>query len=324
MQSDQACGDDPWMAAMRRGDFDAAWTIADAVMRERRRRGVDCHGWPRHLQFIWTGQPFTGRRVLVRCYHGLGDTLQFIRFAAPLRAMAREVVVWSQPELVNLVGTAPGVDVVLPLNDGAPQVDYDVDVEIMELAHALRITPASVAPTIPYLFPERAPPRPRRREFSIGIVWAAGDWDLRRSVPGPLLRRLADIPDVHLFSLQRPIDPRQIDALGATDISSADLHATATRIQQLDLIVTVDTMMAHLAGALGRRTWVLLHRDCDWRWGTEASSVWYPTVRLFCQHRQHDWGSVIDEVAIALRHHLHMTKQSRNAGGRVPKEQTLC
>src|ERR1700730_9596920 len=143
--------DDPWLAAMRGGNFAEAWRISDEILNRRQRTGEA--GWPapRHLQFIWTGASLEGQRVLVRCYHGLGDTLQFIRFAAPLRARAREVTVWAQPALVELISTAPGVDRVLPLHEGTVAADYDVDIEIMELSHALRLTPGSCSTRVPYL-----------------------------------------------------------------------------------------------------------------------------------------------------------------------------
>ena len=93
-------------SAMRRADFARAWEISDAVLRQRLLRGGGCADWPRHLQYVWTGRPFANKRVLIRCYHGLGDTIQFIRFAEPLRAIAREVIAWVQPCLLPLIAAA--------------------------------------------------------------------------------------------------------------------------------------------------------------------------------------------------------------------------
>src|SRR5215217_4156499 len=109
---------DPWVHAMQHGDFARAWAISDTVLRERAR--VPCAHWPRHLQYIWDGSSLKGKRVLVRCYHGLGDTVQFIRYAPQIRAIAREVIVWAQPALLPLLRTARGIDRLLPLHDGAP------------------------------------------------------------------------------------------------------------------------------------------------------------------------------------------------------------
>src|SRR2546423_78573 len=169
---------DAWSAAMRAGNFERAWEISDRVLRRRVAAGEPCWHWPRHLQFIWSGVPLNGKRVLVRCYHGLGDTIQFIRFAAPLRAIAREVRVWAQPSLVPIVATAGGVDHVLPLHDGTVEADYDADVEIMELPHALRTTLESLPRQVPYLqTPDVSPDlSPCGPEFRIGIVWQAGAW----------------------------------------------------------------------------------------------------------------------------------------------------
>src|SRR3954452_6301325 len=124
-----------WTAAMRANDFARAWAINDRDLARRIARNAPKHEGPRHLQHIWRGEPLEGARVLVRCYHGLGDTLQFIRFAAPLRRVAREVIVWCQPELMGLVKSVAGVDRALPLHDGTVDVEFDVDVELMELPY---------------------------------------------------------------------------------------------------------------------------------------------------------------------------------------------
>jgi hypothetical protein len=123
-----------WKVSMQRGAFEAAWGISDAVLRAR--AGVPCGHWPRHLQYIWDGTPLAGKRVLVRCYHGLGDTIQFIRYVPLIKEIAREVMVWAQPALLPLLRTLRGIDLLLPLHDGTPDVEYDVDVESMELPKA--------------------------------------------------------------------------------------------------------------------------------------------------------------------------------------------
>ncbi|MDC7785478.1 hypothetical protein PQJ75_26625 [Rhodoplanes sp. TEM] len=303
---------DAWMAAMRRGDFSAAWSISDGVLAERRARGDTCWHWPRHRQFVWSGAPLARRRVLVRCYHGLGDTLQFIRFAAPLRRIAAHVAVWVQPALLPLVATASGVDVVLPLHDGTPDVGYDVDIEIMELAHALRVTPATLGP-VPYLFPQRTTaclrsarsaearaPRPRR----IGFVWKAGGWDPERSIAtdamAALFARLAR-RGIEPLVLQRGLAADDLAALPARDIGSDDVVVTANRMRALDLIVSVDTMPAHLAGALGLPCVTLLRDDCDWRWMRGRDDTpWYPTMRLVRMPPDGGWADVLARLETLL------------------------
>jgi hypothetical protein len=298
---------DAWFAAMRVGDFERAWEISDEVLRRRRATGATCWHWPRHLQFVWSGVPLAGKRVLVRCYHGLGDTIQFIRFAARLREAAREVLVWAQPSLLSLVATADGVDRVLPLHDGTPEAEYDADIEIMELPHALRIAFGSLPGPLPYLRLPAIPrdPMPHGDGLRVGLVWEAGGWDPRRSLPTAVVSQLAGVRGVRLFSLQRGPAREQAAALGATDISTESASEAAARMSQLDLIISVDTMAAHLAGALGLPVWTLLQAECDWRWMDRAEDTpWYPTMRLFRQPWPGDWDWVMDQVLAALHAHL--------------------
>ena len=287
-----------WMRHMRRGEFGAAWRVSDAVLRGR--AGTSCAHRPRHEQWVWKGEPVEGKRVLVRCYHGLGDTLQFIRYTARLREVAREVTVWAQPELIPLLSTARGIDRLLPLHDGAPEVEFDVDVEVMELAHLFRDTPGTLPAEVPYLHADPAP-LPRDGKRAVGVVWRAGDWDERRSVPARLLAPLAEVPGVTLHVLQRGGGLAERPAGFGVDSGSDDATRTARVMRALELVVTVDSMPAHLAGALGVPVWTLLHADPDWRWMEgRDDSPWYPTMRLFRQRRPGDWEEVIRRVAAEL------------------------
>lgn len=289
---------------MRRGDFAAAWEVSDAILAARTAPGLRTYREPRHLQTIWGGEPLAGKRVLVRCYHGLGDTIQFIRFAAPLRRFARRVVVWAQPALAALVATAPGVDEVLPLHDGVPEAEYDVDIEVMELAHAHRVDLTTLPLCVPYIFPSRLARTQRapRAEMHVGLVWQAGGWDPRRSIPAAHLACLAHLSGARLFSLQRGPHAGEAARIPAQDVGSDDPRKAAEILRGLDLLITVDTFIAHLAGALGVATWLLLHTDADWRWMDERPDTpWYPTMRLFRQTCAGDWQRVIADVADAMR-----------------------
>lgn len=282
---------------MRRGDFEGAWRVSDRIMRQRQSMASCEWQKPRHLQQIWSGQPLTAKRVLVRCYHGLGDTIQFIRFLQPLRDIAAEVSVWVQPELVDLVETAEGADRVLPLHDGAPDVDYDVDIEIMELPYALRLGAHSLAGKNPYLFPGPTEFKPDPKAIAVGVVLQAGDWDRARSLAMNSLHAMAALPGVKFFNLQPGAPRARLEALGATDISSPDVLTAARRLNSLDLTISVDTMVAHLAGALGRPIWTLLRQHCDWRWQHAVSySSWYPTMRLYRQQSDGDWSHPLHEI----------------------------
>jgi hypothetical protein len=239
----------------------------------------------------------------VRCYHGLGDTLQFIRFAAPLRQIASEVVVWCQPQLIGLIRRVSGVDRVLPLHDGTPHTEYDVDIEVMELAYALRVSPESLGRHVPYVACEavraRAPSgvhraaRPR-----VGIVWAGGNWNASRTLPMPQLERLATLPCIELCSLQ--FGGSQ-EFLALTDLSCQNLCELARRMATLDLVISVDTMVAHLAGAMGLPVWTLLPAHCDWRWMHDREdSPWYPSMKLYRQTIEGGWPGLIDRVQADL------------------------
>jgi len=288
-----------WPHLIRSGAWAEAWAVSDAVLAER--AGTPSWHLPRHQQWVWDGSPIDGRRVLVRCYHGLGDTLQFIRFAGGLRARAAEVIVWAQPALVPLVSTVRGVDRVLPLHDGAPDVDYDVDVEIMELAHVERATPESVGRLVPYLHVEPAP-LPRDGRLAVGIAWECGDWEReKRSIPFPLLAPLAALPNVALHVLQRgPALDACAPSFGVRS-GSDDVLTAARVVRALDLVISVDTMPAHLAGALGVPVWTLVPYDADWRWmDARDDSPWYPTMRLFRQPAPGAWDAVIARVASEL------------------------
>jgi hypothetical protein len=280
-----------WDRHMRRGEWGAAWDVSDAVLLAR---GTPDWSLPRHRQAVWDGTPLRGRRVLVRCYHGLGDTIQFIRLVP--RLDAAEVTVWAQPALIPLLSTMPGLGRLLALHDGVPDVTYDVDVEVMELAHVLRITPDTLPAQVPYLHPLRA--TPHGTGLHVGLVWQAGNWDDRRSIPVTSLRPLAEIPGVTLHMLQH-------DAAWpcfGLPVQAADLCDTARAMTALDLVVTVDSMPAHLAGALGLPTWTLLAHRADWRWAEgREDTPWYPTMRLLRQPHPGDWESVATRLHDDLR-----------------------
>jgi hypothetical protein len=283
-----------WMRHMREGRWEAAWRLSDIALAQPRDWSL-----PRHLQKVWQGARIDGRRVLLRCYHGLGDTLQFIRFVPALRERAAEVTTWAQPALIPLLRTLPGIGPLLPLHDGAPQAEYDLDLEIMELAHLLRLTPAALPGRTPYLHPPRHPPL--GPGLHVGLVWAAGGWDATRSIPPCLLAPLAGIPGVVLHLLQRGVALDDWPGAPARRSGSDDVMATASLMTALDLVISVDSMPAHLAGALARPTWLLLREGADWRWMQgRQDSPWYPSMRLFRQPRAGDWADVAGRVAAGL------------------------
>ena len=286
-----------WLQHARRGDFVRAWQISDLILQDH--RAQPDYTLPRHFQSIWSGAPVDGQRVFVRCYHGLGDTIQFIRYAPLLRQVAREVIVWAQPQLLRLLRSVKGIDSLVPLHDGRPDVDYDVDVEVMELPFVFRSTLDTIPRDIPYMTIDAT--RLPRASPRVGLVWRAGDWETERSIPFDAIVRLLDLEGFTWCSLQQGRRAAETHP-ALLDISVTDLTEAAREIKGLDLLITVDSMPAHLAGALGVPVWTLLKKDADWRWMADREdSPWYPTMRLFRQTQSGDWRSVIARVARALR-----------------------
>jgi hypothetical protein len=255
---------------------------------------------PRHLQRIWDGSPIEGRRVLIRCYHGLGDTIQFIRFVPAVMARASSVHVWAQPELLPLLQTMTPAANLLPLHDGAPDVAWDVDLELMEVPEAIGVPMLSPALEYPYLQVAPLGLTPDDRP-SVGLYWRAGPWDPRRSIAVEALRPVLSVSSVRWVIAQPDATDAECTTIGGLMPNQGDLVHYASLLRSLDLLITVDSMPAHLAGALGVPTWVLLHADPDWRWQAAPSRCpAYPTLRLFRQSRQGDWSSVVHDVRRTL------------------------
>jgi hypothetical protein len=300
---------DPWMAAMRRGDFAAAWRVSDALLSARHKE--DHTKLPRHLQNIWDGRSVAGKRVLVRCYHGLGDTIQFIRYTALLKRVAAQVIVWAQPTLIPLLRSVAGIDQLLPLHDGIPDVEYDVDLEVTELPYIFRTTLATVPADVPYVHVEPAL-LPRDERFKVGLIWQSGDWNEHRSIPFSEIQRLGQLRGIGWYIMQRDAPRAGWDGKFGT-IAGGDNPLDDARIMRgLDLVISVDTMTAHLSGALGQKTWTLLPLDADWRWMLKRDdSPWYPTMHLFRQEEEGKWDAVIDRVASELKRKISLAKAQR-------------
>ena len=287
-----------WFALMRSGHFEQAWALSDRDLPAR--RFVDRRTVPRHLQNVWDGSPIENRRVLVRCYHGLGDTVQFARYLPRLREAAREVIVWTPPALIPLFERSIAGVRFIPLHDGAPDVRCDVDVEIMELAHVFRTTMDTIPADVPYL--HATPTSSTDERLRVGLVWRAGGWDVTRSIAfdlvEPFLRRH---PQITFVPLQASLTAEERRAFSAC-VAVPTVERLAEEIAACDLIISVDTLAAHLAGALAAPTWTLLKSCADWRWMTgRGDSPWYPSMRLFRQPRAGAWSDVLAEVGSNLQ-----------------------
>ncbi len=279
--SPDECAAARWECWMLLGRFEQAWEESDAIAR----RGA------RDPHRFWDGQPFAGKRVIIRCLHGLGDTIQFIRYAEWIRREARSVAVECHPELVRLLRHVQGIDEVFCWGGDAPaaQPEWDSQIEVNELPRIFRSRVDTIPRDVPYIHvcASDLACNPRKR---VGLVWQSSQWNPARSAPlDLLLESLAD-SGWDLFSLQFGCEQNRIPALAQSDVLE-----TAKQMMDLDLIITVDTMTAHLAGALGLPVWVLLPFEADWRWMLDrADSPWYPTMRLFRQKAQGDWASALE------------------------------
>jgi hypothetical protein len=281
-----------WLFCVRHGDFEGAWDASDRI--RQRATTLNDVSQPRHVQQIWDGRDITDQRVLIRCYHGLGDTIQFIRYVPMVKAHAREVIVWAQPSLMTLLRDVKGIDRLLPLHDGTPETGYDVDIEIMELPYVFRTTLSTIPADVPYLM--TCPRLLDGRRPRVGIVWRGGEWDDRRAVPFDLLTPVLEMKDISWYRLQHPMAAYERHP-NLIPLDCDGIGVTAEYMRAMDLVISIDSMAAHLAGALAVPVWTLLSSDADWRWMEgRCDSPWYPTMRLFRQDAPGDWDGVMEAV----------------------------
>ena len=295
------CAAGRWMAHMLAGHFQSAWQESDAIRRRDR---------PDSNRF-WQGEDLSGARVIVRCLHGYGDAVQFLRYAPLLRATVSHLIVEVPPRLLELAQCFDGVDHAITWGAEAPVQPpaWNVQLEVMELPYIFRTQLSELPLSTHYLHLLGVSKLPGDRPAStrVGLAWTAGAWNPARAIPLATLRPLFTLEQCEFWDLSNGPDHEQSampagismhDDAGCRD-SIAGLAAT---VSQLDLVITVDTLAAHLAGALGVTTWVLLQHEADWRWMHDRTdSPWYPGMRLFRQPVPGDWQSVVASVHQALQ-----------------------
>jgi Flp pilus assembly protein TadD len=264
----------------------------------------------------WRGPGRTGERVLVMNDHGLGDTIQFCRYLRLMAVAGAEPTFLCPPRLHRLLSSVAGIRLIA---ERSPSERFDAQIAVSSLPRAFATRLDSVPASVPYLAAE--PERTRKwaarigaAGFKIGIVWQGNpnpEVDIARSMPLAAFAPLAAIAGVRLISLQKGYGVEQLADLPAgmrVEMLGDDFDAgpdgfvdAAAVMTALDLVVTCDTSVAHLAGALGRPTWVALKRDAEWRWLRDRDdSPWYPTMRLFRQTRRGDWSDVFAAMATEL------------------------
>lgn len=302
------------IAQLAAGDFDNGWVNYHA-----RLQLTGAAGWrPETGLPTWPGGQHspvddTHPTVLVHAEQGFGDTLQFCRYLPLVAATGADIVFECQPALRSLMQSIATrcrdrtVRVIAP-SDPAPAADFHVP--LLNLPGLFETRLETIPADVPYLAPSpgaatRWAKRLSSRGFSAGLVWSgnpARQDDRQRSCPAEALAPILAVPGVDFYSLQKTPDPAELPSV--TDLAPElnDFDDTAAVVDRLDLVISVDTAVAHLAGALAKPVWVMLGFAADWRYLTDRSdSPWYPTMRLFRQPAAGDWNAVATRIASALQ-----------------------
>ena len=307
------------------------WTPDDPSLHTNRaliwlRLGDLERGWPEYewrlhspdipsstlAQPRWHGQAIEGRTILLHAEQGAGDTIHFIRYAPFVRQRRATVLVACPRGLIPLLSSFHGVDALVPSEDPLPH--FDVHAPLASLPGIFGTTLSNVPAEAPYLSADEPLVEAWSKRlasadgFKIGIAWQGNPVhpdDYRRSAPLTAFSPLAQLPSIRLFSLQKGPGTDQLqqvlhrwpvtDLSGELEERAGAFMDTAAVMKNIDLVVTVDTAIAHLAGALAVPVYVALASVADWRWLVDREdSPWYPTMRLFRQRARGDWSSVFE------------------------------
>ncbi|MGB9151796.1 MAG: tetratricopeptide repeat protein [Alphaproteobacteria bacterium] len=273
------------------------------------------NGWHQRLPYpppLWCGEDVKDKKILIVGEQGLGDVLMMCRYGALLKARGATVVLMAHPSLLPLLALS---DVANEVRSDTPEVrhDFDFQTSIFDLPYRFGTTLETIPANVPYL---ALPPAdentqlPDTKRLKIGVVWAGypiHNADRRRSIPLSVFAELFREPHAQFFNLTRDLRPGDAELMARyamIDLAPklSDFLVTARLVNQLDLIITCDTSVAHLAGGMGKKVWLLLPFAPDWRWMTvREDSPWYPTMRLFRQRQKGDWREVIMRVSEGLK-----------------------
>ena len=298
------------------GDFQRGWSEYEWRWKAKLSQQRD------FSQALWQGQPLEGRTILLHAEQGLGDAIQFVRYAPLVKRQGGTVVVECPRPLVSLLRSCAGIDRLVGRGDELPP--FDLQAPLLSLPGIFRTTLQDIPAAVPYLFADPGLAERWRRElggmagFKIGVAWQGNPKyrsDRDRSIPAACFEPLARCCGVQLLSLQKRWGIEQlqevsgrfpvVDLGSRLDEASGAFMDTAAVMLNLDLVVTSDTAIAHLAGALGVPVWVAISFIPDWRWLLERSdSPWYPTMRLFRQDRRGDWQGVFRRIEAAAGEHV--------------------
>ena len=303
------------------GDFQRGWPEYEAQLRTP--GFVPQHGLPR-----WQGEPLAGRSLLLFAEQGLGDTLHFLRYARAFKQRGARVVLAAHAALGRLLASHPDLDELFILGSAEEWPRCDFFLPLLSAPGVLGTDASTIPGEVPYLWADPALSEQWRKElaeiegFKIGIVWQGSrdfHQDRWRSIPLADFAPLAGLPGVRLISLQKGFGSEQIAAVdfpvldlsGRLDQAAGPFMDTAAVIRNLDLVVTPDTAIAHLAGALGAPVFLAVQFSPNWRWLlSRDDSPWYPTLRLFRQTAFGRWPDVLERIAQAAK-----ARRSKSIGG---------
>ncbi|HXB61198.1 MAG TPA: tetratricopeptide repeat-containing glycosyltransferase family protein [Candidatus Acidoferrales bacterium] len=260
-------------------------------------------------QPVWNGEPHPGKTLFIHAEQGFGDAIQMVRFVSLARPHFATVILECRPELSTLFQYSNCADVIIPY--GAPIPSFDYFLPQSSLPRALGITLETIPAQTPYLqapADTQLPGTPGN--LKVGLAWAGNPkyhQDAARSIPLPCLAPIFQVPGIAFYSFQQPVPPRDESFLRSltnvrTDLCFEDFLQTASAMRELDLLISADTAMAHLAGALGKPVWLLLQHAANWRWFQDREDTpWYPGMRLFRQEKRGDWQPPVARVVEALK-----------------------
>lgn len=302
-------------AYLSNGDYEQGWRAHEWNLKKQGKFAPE-------LRALLASDMLTGKTILLVPEGGLGDTLQFFRYGQKLKDMGAIVIAYVQSPLKQLLSRSTCVDLVIDKHDSIPE--YHARVTCMSLPATLYLPESELASKSPYIFPDPElvdywQTQIDPSKFNIGLCWQADVYNdssrlpmARRGIPLAAFDQLKKLPNIQFYTIQKREGLDQLATLPpdfplrSFDDATFDEHHgpfmdTAALISQLDLVITIDSAVAHLAGALGKPVWLLLPYVTDWRWlAGRKDSPWYPTMRIFQQPAPFDWASVITEVDLAL------------------------
>jgi tetratricopeptide (TPR) repeat protein len=293
------------LISLAAGDFEHGWAEYEWRWKTNRFQQRD------FSQSLWDGQPLEGRAILLHAEQGLGDAIQFVRYAALVQQRGGTVIVECPRPLLSLLRSCAGIDRLVERGEELPT--FNLQAPLLSLPGIFHTVLETIPADVPYLYANQGLMEHWREElgriagFKIGIVWQGTSIDPARIIPLSCFESLAGLPGVRFFSLQKGRGVEQLQDLAGrfpvTEVGSRldNFMDTAAVLVNLDLVISCDTAVAHLAGALAVPVCVALPFVPDWRWLLNRSdSPWYPTMRLFRQKKPGDWAGVFEEIKAEL------------------------